>query len=130
MKYKKIYPLFSKKIENAKDNQIDFNVIISFEDIANRDKFITKHKDLRILKKFYLIPSIAVNLKKKQINEFDKEDLIKQLEEDQKLFLSMLEFSEFLELDSYKNSQISFTGKNVRVGIIDDGINKNFPSIS
>lgn len=130
MRNKRIYPLFSKKIENVKDSQNDFNVIISFEDSANRDKFITKHKDLRILKKFYLIPSIAVNLKKEQINEFDKEDLIQQIEEDQKLFLSMLEFSEFLELDSYKNSQISFTGKNVRVGIIDDGINKNFPSIS
>ncbi len=130
MKFKRIYPLFSKKIVSVKDNQFDFNVIISFKNIANRDKFIAKHKDLRILKKFDLIPSIAVNLKKEHINEFDKEDLIQQIEEDQKLFLSMLEISEFLELDSYKNSQISFTGKNVGVGIIDDGINKHFPSIS
>ena len=130
MKFKRIYSLFSKKIVNVKDNQFDFNVIISFKNIANRDKFIAKHKDLRILKKFDLIPSIAVNLKKEHINEFDKEDLIQQIEEDQKLFLSMLEISEFLELDSYKNSHISFTGKNVGVGIIDDGINKNFPSIS
>ena len=68
--------------------------------------------------------------KKEEITNYEQEILIKHIEEDQRLFLSMLDVIEILELDDYKNSHISYTGKYVNVGIIDDGINKNIGSIS
>ena len=134
MNFKKIYPLFLKLIENQKENppkeKKEFRTIISFENVSKRDKFVSKNKTLKILNKFDFIPAFSAYLKKEQILKFDKEDSIKQIEEDQKLFLSILEVNEILELDKYKKSQISYTGKNVKVGIVDNGINSNFQAIS
>ena len=134
MNYKKIYPLFLRLIENQKGKsskeEKEFRTIISFENVSKRDKFISKNKTLKILNKFNFIPSFSAYLKKEQILKFDKEDSIKQIEEDQRLFLSLLEVNEILELDKYKKSQISYTGKNVKVGIIDNGIKSNFQAIS
>lgn len=124
-----IYSLFKKKIEDFPENQ-QFRVIISFEDLSNRDQFINKYKNLEIFGKFDFIPSVCTNLKKKQIYNYEKEELINQIEEDQKLYLSMLDIIEILELDDYKNSHISYTGKNINVGIVDDGINKNNSPLS
>ena len=134
MNSKKIYPFFLKLIENQKETspkeKKEFRTIISFENISKRDKFISKNKTLKILNKYDFIPAFSAYLKKEQILKFDKEDLIQQIEEDQRLFLSILEVSEILELGKYKKSQISYTGKYVKVGIIDDGINSNFQAIS
>jgi len=134
MNFKKIYPLFLKLIENQETKspkeKKEFRTIISFENISKRDKFVLKNKTLKILNKFDFIPAFSAYLKKEQILKFDKEDSIKQIEEDQKLFLSILEVNEILELDKYKKSQISYTGKNVKVGIVDNGINSNFQAIS
>ncbi len=127
MKYKKINSFFQKKIEDQSQDQ---KVIISFEDLSKREKFLSKNKELKIIKKFDLIPSIYVNLKKEQIVTYDKENIIKLIEENQKLYLSMLDVIEILELDNYRTSQISYTGKDITIGIIDDGINTTFPSIS
>jgi len=134
MNNKKIYPLFLKLIENQSDKSSkenrEFKAIISFENISKRDNFISKNKNLKILKKFDFIPAFSANLKEEQILKFAKDDSVKQIEEDQKLFLSLLEVNEILELDKYKKSQISYTGKNIKVGIVDNGINTNFESIS
>jgi len=134
MNFKKIYPLFLKLIENQKEKspkeKKEFRTIISFENISKRDKFVSKNKTLKILNKFDFIPAFSAYLRKEQILKFDKEDSIKQIEEDQKLFLSILEVNEMLELDKYKKSQISYTGKNIKVGIVDNGINSNFQAIS
>ncbi|UCD02054.1 MAG: S8 family serine peptidase [Promethearchaeota archaeon] len=124
-----VYSIFKKKIENYPQNQ-QLRVIISFEDLSNREKFVQKYKELEILGKFDFIPSIYTTMKKKEIANYEQEILIRQIEEDQRLFLSMLDVIEILELDEYKNSHISYTGKHVNVGIIDDGINKNFESLS
>ncbi|UCC18228.1 MAG: S8 family serine peptidase [Promethearchaeota archaeon] len=124
----KIYPPFKKKLENH-SNDKHFKVLISFENLSNREKFLEKYQDLKILKKFDFLPLININLMKEQIINFEEEILINQIEEDQKLYLSMLDVLEILELDEYKNSQISYDGNNINVGIIDNGINKNFPSI-
>ncbi|MFX1555364.1 MAG: hypothetical protein ACFFBV_15680, partial [Promethearchaeota archaeon] len=124
MKKMNVYPLLKKKIENFPENQ-QWRVIISFENLSKREKFIEKNKDLKIRGKFDLIPSVNTNLTKEQITNYEKENLIKQIEEDQRLYLSMLDVIEILEFDDYKNSQISFTGKNINVGIIDNGINRN-----
>ncbi|MHA1986801.1 MAG: S8 family serine peptidase [Promethearchaeota archaeon] len=134
MNSKKIYPLFLKLIENQKEKspneKREFRTIISFENISKREKFISKNKTLKILNRFDLIPSFSAYLTKEQILKFDKDDSIKQIEEDQRLFLSLLEVNEILELDKYKESQISYTGKNVKVGIIDNGIKSDFQAIS
>jgi serine protease AprX len=134
MNFKKIYPLFLKLIENQNEKSLKqnkkFRTIISFENKSKRDTFISKNKTLKILNKFDFIPAFSAYLKKEQILKFDKVDSIKQIEEDQKLFLSLLEVNEILELNKYKKSQISYTGKNIKVGIIDDGINTNFEAIS
>ena len=127
MKYQKIYPSFIEKIKEQPEKQ---RVIISFKNLSDRKKFISKNKKLKIIKKFNLIPSINVSLTKEQILTYDKEKLIKQIEEDQQLYLSMLDVMEILGLNDYKASQISFTGRNVNLGILDVGINNNFPSIS
>ncbi len=134
MKFKKIYPHFLKKIENKEGNILDkekeLRVIISFEDISKRDIFLSKHTNLRILKTFDIIPSINLHLTFEQIKSLEKEQLIKIIEEDQRLYLSILEVNEILDLSDYRTSQISYTGKNVKIGIIDNGINKTYDSIS
>jgi serine protease AprX len=133
MKPKNIYQLLLKEIENQGDkasNKIrEFRTIISFEDISKRDKFISKYKEVNILSKIDCIPSIITVLDTQNILKFEKEDLIKRIEEDQKLHLSLIEVNEILDLDKSKNSQISHTGKNVRIGIVDNGINSNVLSI-
>jgi len=134
MVYKKIYPYFLKKIENKEvdisGKEKDFRVIISFEDISKRDTFLSKHTNLRILKKFDFIPSIYLHLTFEKIKNLEKDDLIKIIEEDQRLYLSILEVNEILELSDYRTSQISYTGKDVKIGIIDNGITKTYDSIS
>jgi len=124
-----IYSLFKEKITSQPKNQ-QYRVIFSFKDLSNREKFLEKNKDLKFLGKIDFIPSIYLDLEKAQIINYEKEKLVEKIEEDQKLYLSMLDVLEVLEINDYKNSQISYTGKNVNVGIIDDGINKNFTSIS
>ncbi|MFW9873523.1 MAG: S8 family serine peptidase, partial [Candidatus Thorarchaeota archaeon] len=63
------------------------------------------------------------------ILKYESDESIKRIERDQRLFLSILEINEILDLNRCKNSQIPHTGRNVNIGIIDDGINSNFPSI-
>ncbi|MFX1454367.1 MAG: S8 family serine peptidase [Promethearchaeota archaeon] len=130
MKLKKISPLFLKKIEDPKQKASKgYKVIISFKKISERDKFISKNKDLKIRNTFDLIPALSVQLNKDNIFKFENEDSIEQIEEDQRLFLSILEINQILNIDNYKRSQISYTGKNINVGIIDEGINSKFQAI-
>ncbi len=134
MRYEKIYPHFLKKNQNKEGNILDrekeLRVLISFEDISKRDNFLSKHTNLRILKTFDIIPSINLHLTFEQIKSLEKEELIKIIEEDQRLYLSILEVNEILDLSDYRTSQISYTGKNVKIGIIDNGINTTYDSIS
>ena len=134
MKFKKIYAPFLKLIESQDkkilDENSEYRVIISFENISKRDKFISKNKKVSVLKKFDFIPSICTNLLKENILLYEQEDLVKVIEEDQRLYSSILEINEVLGIDRIKGAQISYTGKNVKVGIIDDGINITFPSVS
>ncbi len=124
----KIYEPFKEKVDSQTNQQ--FRVIISFENLSNREKFLEDNEDLKILGKFDLIPSIYVNLTKEKINIYNESKSVKKIEEDQRLYQSILDVLEILEINDYKNSQISYTGKNVNIGIIDDGINENFSSIS
>lgn len=131
MKLDKIDPFFQKRVKNlGNKTPEEFRVIITFDDIKKRDNFNTKNKNLENIQKLDLIPSLFLKLKKKEIIEFENEDLIKRIEEDQQLFLSILEINNILDLNRSKNSQVSHTGRNVTIGIIDDGINNTFPSIS
>lgn len=134
MKLDKIDPLFQKEIKNlgskTPGKKQEFRVIISFDNIKIRDSFVSREKKLENLQKFDFIPSICLNLNITQIREYEKEDLIKKIEKDQQLFLSILEINEILDLNKSKNSQISHTGKNVTIGIVDDGIDSTFLSIS
>lgn len=134
MKHKRIYPQLLKMIENNESDNFhkekDLRVMISFEDTTKRDKFLSNHPDLKILKKFDIIPSINLHLTFDQIKSLENEELIKIIEEDQKLHLSILEVNEILDLSDYRTSQISYSGKNIKIGIIDNGINKIYDSIS
>ncbi|MFW9969055.1 MAG: S8 family serine peptidase [Candidatus Odinarchaeota archaeon] len=125
----KIYQPFNDKLENIAEDQ-EFRVLISFENPSNREEFIKKYENLKILGKIDIIPSILVDLKKAQVINYEKEELIINIEEDQYLFPSMLDINEILGLDEYKNSEILYTGKNVKVGIVDNGINREFSSIA
>ncbi len=124
-----IYPPFKDKLEILSEDQI-CDVLISFDSLSNRDNFIKKNNHLDIHAKIDFIPLILVNLNKKQISNYESEDLIKQIEENQIVYPAMLDVNEILELNEYKNSQISYTGKNVKVGVIDNGINEKIPALS
>ncbi|TFG22387.1 MAG: hypothetical protein EU529_10650 [Promethearchaeota archaeon] len=142
MNSEKIYPLFLKKLENQVKNQIlenfnaddksvkaeKFRIIISFKDISKRDEFILKNKNLVILKQFDLIPSISLNLTRDQIQTIQNNNLIKRIEEDQKLYLSMLHVIEDIGLNNYRRSKKPYLGKNIIIGIIDNGINQVYDS--
>ncbi len=124
-----VYPPFKNKLENLSEEQ-HCRVLISFDTVSNRENFIHKHDNLEILGKLDFIPTILVDLKKEQIINYKKEELIKNIEEDQIVYSAMIDVIEILELNEYKDSEISYTGKNVRVGIIDNGINKKLSAIS
>jgi len=130
----KIYHLLKtaldKKKKEVSSKGKNYRVILSFEKISEREEFISNKKDLKIVNKFNLIPSISVKLNESQILEYSKDELVRQIEEDQQVFLSLLEINEIFELSRVKHSQISYTGKNITVGIIDDGVNYNFSSVS
>ncbi len=124
-----VYPPFKDKLEILSEDQI-CSVLISFDDLSNRDKFLKKYNQLDIIGKIDFIPSILANLKKEKILNYKSEELIKQVEENQIVYPAMLDVNEILELNEYKISEISYTGKNVKVGIIDNGINEKTPAIS
>jgi len=140
----KIYPLFAQKIKNKIKSQFleafdikiktdkdqKYKTIISFQNTLKRDNFITKHKQLNVYKKIDIIPSIVISLNEIQIQELLSDDLVIKIEEDQKLYLSMLDVIEIIGLSNYRKVKIPYTGKNVLIGIIDDGINPYFESIS
>ena len=141
---RKIYPLFAQKIkEQLKDQILEifdkkdklateriFKVIISFQNTIKRDNFIAKHIKLNNIKKFDIIPSIAVNLTENQIQDLQNDVLVNKIEEDQNLYLSMLDVNEIIGLNNYRKSKILYTGNNIVIGIIDNGINTNFETIS
>ncbi|MFX1394179.1 MAG: S8 family serine peptidase [Promethearchaeota archaeon] len=140
MNPEKIYPHFLEKLETQTKSQIlsilhkkgkipkeeKYRVIISFDDISKRKNFISKNKNFEILSKFNLIPSISLNLTRKEIKTLQQNDLIKRIEEDQKLYLSLLDVIEKIGLNQYRKSKNSYTGKETTIGIIDDGINQKF----
>jgi len=140
----KIYPLFAQKIKNKiksqfleafdiktkTDKDLKYKTILSFQNTIKRDNFIAKHKQLNILKSIDYIPSIVVFLNENQIQELQSDDSVIKIEEDQKLYLSMLDVVEIIGLSKYRKSKIPFTGYNVVIGVIDNGINPNFETIS
>jgi serine protease AprX len=123
-----IYPLFKKKIETISNDKV-LNVLISFENLSKREEFINKYEKLTILNKFEFIPGISTKMKKEDVLQLEKEKLIIQIEEDQRIYFSMLDLMEILEIDYFQNTQISYKGSRVNIGILDDGINPNFSSI-
>jgi len=135
----KIYPLFLHKIESQVETQIlkeliisdpqkfsqKYRVIISFDDVLKRDNFLTEHDNLETLKQFDLIPAISLYLTKQEIEDFKENEHIKRIEEDQNLYLSLLEVNEIIGLSKYRKSVSSKNGKGIIISIIDNGINKN-----
>ena len=135
----KIYPLFLHKIENQVETQIlkelivsdpqkfsqKYRIIISFDDVLKRDIFISEHENLETLKQFDIIPAISLYLTKQEIEVFKENEHIKRIEEDQNLYLSLLEVNEIIGLNKYRKSVSSKNGKGIRIGIIDNGIDKN-----
>ena len=142
MNSEKIYPLFLQKLEAQSEDQIKsvfqkeellekekkFRVIISFETVSKRDDFVAKNDNLEFSNEFTLIPSISLNLTKEQILDFQMDELIQTIEEDQELYLSMLDVIESTGLNKYRRShgKQAHTGKDVIIGIIGDGINEDF----
>jgi len=140
MNPKKIYPLFQQKLETQTKSQIlnilhekrkiakdeKYRVIISFDDISKRESFISKNENFEILNKFNLMPSISLNLTKEEINTLQQNDLIKSIEEDQILYISLLDVIETIGLNHYRKSKSSYSGKEITIGLIDNGINHKF----
>ncbi|MFX1573618.1 MAG: S8 family serine peptidase [Promethearchaeota archaeon] len=129
MNNQKIYAPFQEKIKNQ-SKEIKSKVIFSFENISQRDAFISKNKKLETLFKFNIIPSVCMSLSNDEIRKFEKSKSIKRIEEDQKLRLSIFNVSKILGLDEFKASEFSYTGKNIKIGIIDTGITGYFPSVT
>ena len=135
----KIYPLFLHKIESQVETQIfkelkvsepqkfsqKYRVIISFDDVLKRDKFLSEHENLETLKQFDLIPAISLYLTKQEIEDFKENEQIKRIEEDQNLYLSLLEVNEIIGLNKYRKQGSSKNGKGIIIGIIDNGITRD-----
>ncbi len=140
----KIYPLFAQKIKNKiktqfweafnikpkTDRDLKYKTVISFQTIKERDNFINTHKKLSILKIINVIPSIVVDLNEIQLQEVQKDDSVLKIEEDQRLYLSVLDVNEIIGLNNYRNAKIPYTGNNVVIGVIDNGINSKYQAIS
>ncbi len=139
-----IYPPFLEKLSDQNQDILlrelspkyvqkanrKYKVVISFDSTLKREDFISKEENLTVLKKFDVIPSILLHLTRKEIESMKDNGFINTIEEDQKIYLSMLDVKEIINLNKYRKSQIVFTGKNIIVGIIDNGINRHFDSIS
>lgn len=140
MEKEKLYPLLLNKLESIRDdkNSIEnqegpfyknrIRVIISFKTNEDRDNFLTQRKNIKFKKKFEIIPSITSSLSIKKIKKLTENKLIKQIEEDQKLFLNVYDLIQELNLIDFKGSQFSFTGKRVNIGIIDTKIQSFYES--
>jgi serine protease AprX len=128
MEFNKIYPLFTEKLKTEKEDRV-FRVILSFKNSEDKTKFKSDyHKD--ILHEFETLPLLNLELTLNEIKKLDKKNSILQIEEDQELFLSSASLPEFIDLDTYRESQIVFTGKNVSVGLIDTGVYQNIKGLS
>ena len=138
---KKLYPLFGKKIKNKLGSgqyqekematvfrEIKFQVIITFDNIVDKTVFINDHPNLEVINQFNIIPSMVTRVSLKEINKYQKDELVKQIEEDQQLHLSLQDALELTRLREYKISQISYTGKDVNIGLIDMGIQTYYES--
>ncbi|MFO7796822.1 MAG: S8 family serine peptidase [Promethearchaeati archaeon] len=141
MEKHKIFPLLLNKLNNFEEiknksannieNDLDHNglkIIISFKTIEEREKFLSEMKNFQILDKFDLIPSISTQTSLKEIKRLSKNELVSQIEEDQKLFTSSYEILDFLNLNEYKRSQLNYTGKGINIGIIDTIIQSYYQS--
>ena len=144
MNTEKIYPQFLKKLESNPEDQIlssirekeipdkdkKFRVIISFETISKRDEFILKYSELEASYQFILVPSLSLVITKEQIENLQDEELIKRIEEDQVLYLSMMDIIESIGLNRYRTLKKHNTGKDVVIGIIDNGVNDEFDTFA
>ena len=144
MSSKKVDPLFLERLRNPLKSQIIkefvnknfkkeeelFRIIISFENPQDREIFLSENENLNILGNINLIPSVILTLKKEEILNFDELKLVSRIEEDQRLYLSMLDVIQLIEQETYRDSQMVYTGDMVQIGIIDNGIKKEFDCIS
>ncbi len=141
LKTARLYPLFAKKIKDNLSSgsfqeksiskifkDIKFQVIITFENIVDKTVFISQNKNLEVMNQFNIIPSLVTRLSLNSINEFQENELIKRIEEDQQLHLALNDVIEFTRLKSYKLSQIKYTGKDINIGLIDKGIQTYYES--
>lgn len=122
-----LYPLFDHKLPDYKDKD-HIRCILSFKTKELRDKFLSKNPEIPVMEKLDLIPSLILILSKDGIKNLWNNSKIEQIEEDQVLEQCFLDISESLHVTEYKTSQIVFTGKGIKIGIIDDGINDSFES--
>ncbi|MGQ4873336.1 MAG: S8 family peptidase [Promethearchaeia archaeon] len=127
----KLESIFNKFLKvKSSESEKGYKVIISFRSIDDRDKFIDNRKSLLDkFEKINIIPAISTNISEDIINDLSSDELIDKIEENQQLYLSILEVKKILRFNEYQRSLIQFYGKNVKVGIIDDGINTYFDSI-
>lgn len=128
MEFHKIYPLFKEKLKAEKEDKV-FRVVLSFKNVEDKTKFKSQYQN-EILHEYETLPLLNLELSLNEIKKLDKINSILQIEEDQELFLSTKSFKEFIDLDTYRESQIVFTGKNVSVGLIDTGVYQNIKGLS
>jgi serine protease AprX len=128
MEFHKIYPLFKEKLKAEKEDRV-FRVILSFKNVEDKIKFKSSYQKDCLLE-FEALPLLNLELSLNEIKKLNKNNSILSIEEDQELFLSTKSISEFIDLDTYRESQIVYTGKNVSVGLIDTGVYQNIKGLS
>ncbi len=107
----------------------NIRTIVSFKNEKDREKFVQKNTSLKILLKLNIIPSLIIVSDKNTILDLSDDNLIDNIEEDQRLYQSMNYVSELLNINKFKNSLFPYTGKNVTIAFLDSGIGQNFESL-
>lgn len=139
-----IYPTFHEKLEKQLSKKIieafskgkrdessdTYHVLISFNTKEQREAWLKRNSQIKNIQQFDLIPSFKTLLTKNEILQLNNDKNINQIEEDQDLYLSLLETQDLIKLTQYRKSAINFSGKGVVIGLIDDGINSQFDCFS
>ncbi|HBT49004.1 MAG: Subtilisin-like serine protease [Caldanaerobacter subterraneus] len=127
----KIFDNLEQRLLNKPDSE-EFPVIITFNKPVSDADIFTIAKNIgkfNIKHRYKIIPSIAANLTKSQINVLSKLEIVKQIEYDEPVYATLDTATKWFGITKAR-SDFGVTGKNITIAIIDTGIDGNHVDLS